>query len=212
MHRRAALRPRFRRLATCNACAPQRRAMTRCWVRAPLVRRARAAARRRRRRRARGAWTSDRAPGEVDPLGVPELVAHEAEPAVAAKRDRGRADHLVQRHAARDRRRRRLQRRHARVHLRAHQPPGCRAGARHFERRARAAPGPPPRRTHPNQQHAAAAGRERARAAGGAHAGKKRGVQAGRQAASRDGPAARAREPPQHAQVLLPAAAHAPHS
>lgn len=64
-------------------------------------------------------------PGEVDPVGVAELVAHEGEPALAAQREREGADDLVQRHAARNAGRLWLQRRHPRVHLRAHQPECC---------------------------------------------------------------------------------------
>ena len=58
---------------------------------------------------------------EVDPLGVPELVAHEVEVGLPARRDGHQADHLVQRHAAVDHDiLRRLV--HVEIHLLVHQP------------------------------------------------------------------------------------------
>ena len=62
---------------------------------------------------------------EVDPLGVSELVAHEVEVGLPARRDGHQADHLVQRHAAVDDEvfRRAV---HVEVHLLVHQAEGDR--------------------------------------------------------------------------------------
>ena len=57
---------------------------------------------------------------EVDPLGVAELVAHEIQIGLPARRDGHQPDHLVQRHAAVDEQifRRAV---HVEIHLLVHQ-------------------------------------------------------------------------------------------
>ena len=66
---------------------------------------------------------------EVDPLGVPELVAHKVEVALAAEARRDEADELVQRDAAVDDWvARHLERAHVPVHLLVHQPAGKSTG------------------------------------------------------------------------------------
>ena len=64
-------------------------------------------------------------PGEVHPLRVAELVAHEAEPALPAQGQRGQADGLVQGHAALHALRLGGAGQHVGVHVVLHQAPGC---------------------------------------------------------------------------------------
>mmetsp|Transcript_31485 Transcript_31485/g.82569 ORF Transcript_31485/g.82569 Transcript_31485/m.82569 type:complete len:509 (-) Transcript_31485:1316-2842(-) len=59
---------------------------------------------------------------EVHPLGMPELVAHEAQPAFAAEAHRDQPHHLVQREPAVDDHARRAHGAHVRVHLGVHEP------------------------------------------------------------------------------------------
>ena len=66
--------------------------------------------------------------GEVDPLGVAELVTHEVQVPLAADGHGDEAKHLVQRHPAVHHRRRLLERAHAVVHLGVHEPEGVRLG------------------------------------------------------------------------------------
>ena len=63
---------------------------------------------------------------KVQPLGMPEFVAHERQVAFAAQTVRHQPDHLVQRHPAVDHVVGRALGRHARVHLFVHQPKGQR--------------------------------------------------------------------------------------
>mmetsp|Transcript_34629 Transcript_34629/g.98119 ORF Transcript_34629/g.98119 Transcript_34629/m.98119 type:complete len:307 (-) Transcript_34629:1915-2835(-) len=62
--------------------------------------------------------------GEVNPLGVPKLVAHEVEPPIPAEREGEETDHLVEGQAAGDHRGLLHQGAHSCVHLGVHQAEG----------------------------------------------------------------------------------------